>query len=536
LPNWVAYQVDLHGKNFVGGELSAESARTFRAVNPSNGQDLGPVFHEATEREIDRAAVAAANCRPVLRALTAECKATFLEGIAEEILNLGNALIDRASAETGLPAQRLTGERARNLNQLRMFAELVREGSWIEATIDLALPDRQPIPRPDLRRMLIPLGTVAVFGASNFPLAFSVAGGDTASALAAGNPVIFKAHPAHPGTCELVATAIQAAIERVDLPRGVFSMVHGATHKVGLALARQSLVSAIGFTGSLQGGRALFDVAASRPDPIPVYAEMGSTNPVFILPGVLRENVAKIAEGLKQSVNLGVGQFCTCPGLVFGLASDELQDFRRRLTGQFQQAAPATMLNAGIRKQYTERVETLSRITGVTVAKSNAEPDVARTEAAAVIMAADIATFREHPQLADEVFGPATLIVECTSEDELFEAAHNLVGHLTATIHGTAEDFTRYQMLIAVLEDKVGRLVFNGYPTGVEVCPSMQHGGPYPATTDARSTSVGTYAIKRFARPICYQSAPNESLPEELQDGNPKKIWRLVDGNWTKGS
>lgn len=527
--------MSLHGQNFIGYGLSAGGNAAFAAVDPSSGKKLEPLFHEASPAEIDRALKLADRACEPLRGLPAEEIARFLDRIAGEIQDLGEALIERAARETGLPAARLMSECARTTNQLRLFAELVREGSWIEARIDRALPDRQPLPKPDLRRLLIPIGPVIVFGASNFPLAFSVAGGDTASALAARNPVVVKAHPAHPGTSEMVAAAIVKAAEACGMPEGVFSMLHGAGPEVSLGLVRHPLAQAVGFTGSLVAGRALFDAAAARPRPIPVHAEMGSINPVFLLPGALRERGEKIAAGFHQSVILGVGQFCTNPGVAFGVEGDSLERFLEQAAELFRQTPPATMLHAGICQSYRSGLERVRSTGAVEVLGQSARaPEAAKTEAAAVVFAAAAADFLKHPGLHEEVFGPSTVVVRCRSLVELEEAARRLDGQLTATLHGTEADLAQARTLIQILERKAGRLIVNGFPTGVEVCPSTHHGGPYPATTDPRSTSVGTAAIQRFARPVCYQNFPQTALPPELQDGNPRGIWRLVDGKWTR--
>src|SRR5262245_15028533 len=340
--------MELHGGNLIGATVSKTGAKTFRGSDPAVGSELEPAFHDATEEEVDRALTAAAAALPIYRRQSPEAIARFLEAIASELEAQGDALIARAKAETALPEARLVGERGRTCSQLRLFAELVREGSWVDARIDRALPDRKPLPRPDLRRMLVPMGPIAVFGASNFPLAFSVCGGDTASALAAGNPVVVKGHPAHPGTSEMAAGAVMKAAQACAMPDGVFSMVHGTSPVVGLALVRHRETRAVAFTGSLQGGRALFDAAAARPIPIPVFAEMGSVNPVFILPGALAARMADIATGYVQSVTLGVGQFCTNPGLAVGLASPQLEAFVVETSQRIAQAPVGTMLHAGI--------------------------------------------------------------------------------------------------------------------------------------------------------------------------------------------
>lgn len=527
--------MDLHGKNIIAGEASSEGSDRFRATDPSSGREIGPHVHEATDGEIDRAMQAAESAFEAYRKLPPERVAAFLEAVADEILNQGEELLACANAESGLPLPRLTGERSRTTNTLKLFAGVIREGSWVEARIDHALPDRKPLPKPDLRRMLVPIGPVAVFGASNFPLAFSVAGGDTASALAAGNPVVVKAHPAHPGTSERVARAVHAAAASTKIPPGILSLVHGRGERTGLSLVRHPLAQAVGFTGSLKGGRALFDAAAARPRPIPVFAEMGSVNPVFILPDAMKTRVAEIAQGFVGSLTLGVGQFCTNPGIVVGLKGAPLDDFTGRVGRLVWESAPGTMLHAGIRARYEAGTASMGATEGVRcVARSSKPPDPAKTEVAPAFFATGAEAFLARPALQEEVFGPSGLLVACGSGEDLLRVAKAMEGQLTATIHATPKDLEEFKALVGVLVTKVGRLVCNGYPTGVEVCPSMQHGGPYPAATDARSTSVGTAAISRFARPVCYQEFPRELLPPELQDSNPRKIGRLVDGAWTR--
>ncbi|HQR32430.1 MAG TPA: aldehyde dehydrogenase (NADP(+)) [Blastocatellia bacterium] len=528
--------MELNGKNIIAGKAVDADGEKFPAYAPAEGNYIEPQFEEASADHVNRALVAAEEAFHSYRKLPAENRAAFLDAIADEILAIGDALIERANIETALPKERLTGERGRTMNQLKMFATLIREGSWVEARIDLAQPDRQPLPKPDIRRMLVPIGPVTVFGASNFPLAFSVAGGDTASALAAGCPVVVKAHPAHPGTSELVARAIAAAAEKTGMPAGVFSMLHDRGHEVGTALVKHPLTKAVGFTGSLRGGRALFDAAASRPDPIPVYAEMGSTNPVFVLPGALRERGDALAEGMKTSVTMGVGQFCTNPGLTIGLEGDEFGKFTNKLGGLISEAPSGTMLYPGILTAYDQGVKQLGELDGVTKVQSNHTAELSRTEARAAMFCTSATNFLQHKVLSEEVFGPSTVVVKCDSNAELETVARNLEGHLTATIHGTEADLAEFAWLVSILENKVGRLIFNGFPTGVEVCASMHHGGPYPATTDSRTTSVGTAAISRFARPVSYQNFPQSALPVELQNENPRGIWRLVDNQFTKES
>lgn len=525
----------LHGQSLIGGQPIEKRGRSFHAVSPLDNQPLEPAFHECALGDVDRALELADKAFDTYSQTTAEDRAAFLERIADEITALGDGLLERAHLETGLPLDRLTGERGRTTGQLRLFASVLREGSWVDARIDTALPERQPIPRPDLRRMLRPLGPIVVFGSSNFPLAFSVAGGDAASALAAGNPVIIKAHRAHPGTSELVAGAVNRAVAASGLPPGVFSMLHGSGVEIGTALVRHPLTRAAGFTGSRVAGRALFDAASARPDPIPVFAEMSSLNPIFILPGALRERSIQIADGLKTSVTAGVGQFCTKPGLVFGLGGPSLQSFASALAERIAATPPATMLHSGIHRAFSEGVEAMSRIPGVTaLAQSSESADSARTQAEAFVFTTDTEGFLENAALHEEVFGPFSLIIDAPEMADLILAARCLEGQLTATIHGTTEDMAEAGELISVLERKAGRLIFNGFPTGVEVCPSMNHGGPYPATTDARFTSVGTAAILRWVRPVCYQNFPAAALPSGLRDDNPGRIMRLINNTLSR--
>ena len=519
----------LSGKNIIGNSLSAEGSIVFRAENPAAEKSLEPGFHEASEKEIWLAIEKASSAFDSFRRKEGSERAAFLEAIAEEITGLGDDLITRCMEETGLPEARLKGERGRTVNQLKIFAAYLREGSWVEARVDKADPSRTP-PKPDIRSMQKALGPVGVFGASNFPLAFSVAGGDTTSALAAGCPVVFKAHPAHPGTCEMVGMAIVEAAKKTDMPEGTFSMVHGKSTAVGLAIVRHPLIKAIGFTGSYRGGKALFDVANSRPVPIPVYAEMGSTNPVFILPEALRERRENIAKDLAASVTLGVGQFCTNPGLVF-YQQDGAQSFVDAVAESLQQITPGVMLTSSIQEAYYTGVKKLSGTGGVKTVFKGDVPDTG-SYAAAYLFQTSAETFLNDHNLEEEVFGPSTLAVPVDDKSQLLRIASQLGGHLTATIQATERDLEEYAELISILEQKVGRIIINGYPTGVEVTHAMVHGGPYPATTDSRSTSVGTDAIKRFARPVCFQNFPKHLLPSELRDDNPLGILRMVNGKW----
>lgn len=519
----------LTGKNIIGNTFSGEGKKLFHAINPSDGSQLETDFHEATTSEVNTAVEKADNAFKEYRNKSGKERALFLETIAEEIMALGEGLITRCMSETGLPEARLTGERGRTVNQLKLFAQVIREGSWVDARVDTADPERKPLPKPDIRSMLKGLGPVGVFGASNFPLAFSVAGGDTASALAAGCTVVVKGHPAHPGTSELVGSAILNAVKKCGMPEGTFSMVHGQSVDVGIALVRHPLIKAIGFTGSFRGGKALFDEANKRPVPIPVYAEMGSTNPVFILPEALKKKKEAIAQDLSASVTLGVGQFCTNPGLVFTQNTEEEKEFLDVISEKMKQLSAGVMLTPGIRNAYQQGVETLSARKGVEVLAKGKEGSAA-CHGTPYLLHSSVEYFLDDHTLEEEVFGPSTLIVTAKDKKALLAAAEKLQGHLTATLHGTEEDLKNHSDLIAILEQKVGRIIINGYPTGVEVCHAMVHGGPYPATTDSRSTSVGTAAILRFARPVSYQNFPASLLPDELKDQNPLNIWRLVNG------
>jgi alpha-ketoglutaric semialdehyde dehydrogenase len=528
----------LHGGNILGDSVSKSGTKTFQAFDPSSGEALAPSFYEAAESEASRAMEMAEEASPAFRAQTPEAIANFLDAIATGLERLGDELIARAHSETALPLPRLVSERGRTTAQLRMFAFLVREGSWVDARIDRSVPKRTPAPKPDLRRMLVPLGPIVVFGASNFPLAFSVCGGDTASALAGGNPVVVKAHPAHPGTSELAARAVQEAARACGMPPGVFSMVHGQVPAVSLALVRHPAARAVGFTGSLQAGRALFDAAASRPVPIPVFAEMGSLNPVFVLPDAMRKRGGEIAQSLGKSVTLGVGQFCTKPGLVFGLRDANLDSFLSSLFNTVDSTPTAMMLHAGIAERYRTGVDRRLRDPKLQLGTKTTQLDGKQpaAHASSAVFTTDAASFLANDDLHQEVFGPATLLVACQSPEDFLEVARSLEGQLTVTIHATGDDLREHASLLDILREKAGRLVFGGVPTGVEVAPAMHHGGPYPATTDPRFTSVGTAAILRFVRPVCYQDCPPELLPPELKDENPRGIWRLVDGKWTQAA
>jgi 2,5-dioxopentanoate dehydrogenase len=447
-------------------------------------------------------------------------RATFLRRIAEQIEMLGDGLIQVCHEESKLTVDRLRGERVRTINQLVMFADLIEEGSWVDARIDTAQPDRKPIPKPDLRRMLIPLGPVAVFSASNFPLAFSVAGGDTASAFAAGCPVVVKAHPAHPRTSVLVGEAISRAVTDTGMPQPIFYLITDPSIEAGTNLVTHPVIRAVGFTGSTQAGRNLFNLATARPDPIPVFAEMSSLNPVLIMPGALRERRAEIVKGLSGSVTLGVGQFCTKPGVVLGLRGSDFEEFTSALGEALAKVDAAPMLYPGIEERLKKSLQ-------------KTQPYV-RVSQAAHLLVANAKEFRENHLLQEEIFGPATLLVECENEADVLKTIDSLPGQLTATVHLTPDEEESSRAFLEAFTEKAGRVLLNGYPTGVEVCPSMQHGGPYPATTDSRFTSVGTAAILRFARPVCFQNFAEKLLPGELQNVNKLGIWRQINGQFTK--
>ena len=524
----------LSGQSIIGFHAGATTKEVFHATNPRTGERLEPGFFSATAEEVNQAVLLANQAFAAYSRTSGREKATFLRAIAANIEGISAELIDRAEQETALPKARLQGETARTCGQLRLFAQVAEEGSWVMARIDRANAERKPAPKPDLRSMLRPLGPVVVFGASNFPLAFSVAGGDTASALAAGNPVIVKAHSAHPGTSELVGQAVQEAVRQCNLPEGVFSLLFGRGAQIGVALMKHPLVKAGGFTGSRSAGRQLMDTAASRPEPIPFYAEMSSTNPVFILPGALRERADAIAAGLHASFTLGAGQFCTKPGMVFLPEGAGAPGFVDKLQQSVNDSAPFYLLTGGIRSAYEASIADRKARHGVKLVAEKSTASNGQLGVGAALFSTDGQTFLKDPELAGEIFGPATLLVRHANRDEMLEAARDLEGHLTATIHGTEQDLREFSDLVAILENKVGRLVINGFPTGVEVSHAMVHGGPYPSTSDGRSTSVGSQAIFRFSRPICYQDFPDTALPEELKNENPLRIWRMVDGEMTR--
>jgi alpha-ketoglutaric semialdehyde dehydrogenase len=517
------------GEMLIGATALRGSQDEIRAVNPATGTPLDPPYGGGSAAEVDRACGLAWAAFDSYRALPLEMRAKFLEEAAQAIMDLGDELIERTVAESGLARGRIEGERGRTVGQLRLFAEAVREGNWQEARIDHAMPERKPLPRSDLRLRHIPLGPVAVFGASNFPLAFSVAGGDTASALAAGCPVVVKAHSAHPGTSELVGRAVQSAVKRCGLPEGVFSVLFGSGSKVGTKLVEDPRIKAVGFTGSRAGGTALMRVAAARREPIPVYAEMSSVNPVFLMPKALAARAEQIGAGFVGSLTLGAGQFCTNPGLVFGVDGPDLERFLAATKGALSTVPAATMLTRGICQAYQTGVARLAGHEAVgTVAEG--KPASGPTQGQAALFITDATEFAQHVDLEEEVFGAASLVIRCPDVATMRALAEKLEGQLTATVHMDDGDLADARTLLPTLERRVGRIVVNGYPTGVEVCHAMVHGGPYPSTSDGRSTSVGTLAIRRFLRPVCYQDFPTPLLPEALRDENPEKLWRRLDG------
>ncbi len=523
----------IQGLALIGGLAVRGAGKPFQAFDPGKNEALGPDFNAVDAAQVSEACALAGASFDAYRATTDQERADFLEQIAAQILALGDDLIVRAMAETGLPRARLEGERGRTMNQLKLFAELLREGSWQDARIDTALPQRTP-PRPDLRLRFVGVGPVAVFGASNFPLAFSVAGGDTAAALAAGCPVVVKAHSAHPGTSELVGRAVVEALKLSNLPAGVFALLTGSGHGIGDTLVRHPAIQAVGFTGSRSGGIALMAAAAARPQPIPVYAEMSSINPVVLLPAALAKRGADIATGFAASLVMGVGQFCTNPGLVLGMAGADFDRFAAAAAEALKPVPAATMLTPGIAGAYQRGEDQLAGQPAVdtllrgTSSGCQGAPSLFKTTGAA---------FLANHAMQSEIFGPASLLIACTDLAELLAVIEGLEGQLTATLQlqdDDESDISAARTLLPALERKVGRILANGYPTGVEVSTAMVHGGPFPATSDGRSSSVGTAAIQRFLRPVCYQNLPRALLPAVLREPNERGVWRRRDGALTR--
>ena len=518
----------IDGSMLVGAETRQAKAR-FTGVNPATGERMPPDFSSAGTDAVADACALAAAAFPALSATSPDDRAALLEGVAEAILAIGDELIDRAVAESGLPRARLEGERGRTVGQLRLFAGVVRQGDWLDATIDPALPDRQPLPRPDLRRVNMSIGPVAVFGASNFPLAFSVAGGDTASALAAGCPVVVKGHPAHPGTGELVARAIRDAVAASGLPAGIFSYLPGETNELGGAIVADPRIKAVGFTGSRGGGLALMRIAAGREEPIPVYAEMSSINPVILFPAALAARGAAMGAAFVQSLTMGAGQFCTNPGLLLAVDSPELDAFVAAAAAALTDSQPATMLSPGIHASFEQGVDALAGHDAVTtVARGRVGEGV--NQAVGALFQTDAAAFLADRALGHEVFGSSGIVVRCRDMDEIARVVASLEGQLTATFQMDAADEDAARALVPIVAARVGRILANGWPTGVEVSHAMVHGGPFPATSDGRSTSVGSAAIYRFLRPVCFQNLPDALLPDAIAEANRWNVARRIDG------
>ncbi len=521
------------GKNHIGNKQSSKGNKTYKTFNPLLNLENNSVFTEATSEEIEEAVDLASEAFKTYRNSSGKKKAKFLNAIADEILALGDELITIYCSESGLPEGRAQGERGRTIGQLKSFANLLEEGSWVEASIDTAQPNRQPLPKSEIRKMLIPVGPIAVFGASNFPLAFSTAGGDTASALAAGCPVIVKSHPMHAGTGELVASAIIKAAQKTGMPNGVFSNLNSSGIEVGERLVKHPKVKAVGFTGSYKGGKALFDLAAKRDEPIPVFAEMGSVNPVVFLPEILKVKGESLAKTYAGSITLGTGQFCTNPGLLLGIKSEALSNFIENLSDEILKIEPSSMLHPNIYETFNRNKQKAISQNGITLSAeytTDTKPNFAKQAVATV----DGKTFLKTPTLHQEVFGPYSIVVQCEDEVQLETIISNLEGQLTGTIMAGENEISSYPNIVSALQNRVGRIIFNGVPTGVEVCASMTHGGPFPASTDSRFTSVGTDAIKRWVRPFSFQDWPNELLPDELKNENPLKIFRSIDNKLTQ--
>lgn len=525
----------INGKNVIACSYVDIDGQMFRALDPSNGQYLDDTFVVADAQAVNEALTQATDAFKIYRNIGAKRKAFFLRSIADEITLLGEVLINRAVAESGLPVGRITGEMGRTTGQLRMFADLVEEGSWVDAVIDEAQPARLPLPKPDIRKMLVPIGPVVVFGASNFPLAFSVAGGDTASALASGCPVIVKVHPAHPGTSALVGAAIIKAAESAGIPKGVFSLLYDQGYAVGTALVKHELAKAVAFTGSYKGGMALLKLAQERESVIPVFTEMGSVNPVILLPDMLNTDPAGLAAKLAGSITLGAGQFCTNPGLILGIRSEGLDRFITELGRALECAPPATMLTPGIWQNYQTLSEEVLSEDGVElIARSNVTDTTKVNGSVAAVAKVSASQLIKNNKLREEIFGPWSLIVVADDVVQLEQAIRSLEGQLTVTVMAERAELSQYVDLLDKLTAITGRIILNGVPTGVEVCAAMQHGGPFPATSDGRFTSVGTGAVYRFVRPVAWQDWEDSMLPPELQAANPMHIWRQVNNKWTK--
>lgn len=517
----------LTGSMLIGGTAREGTNGAVYGVDAATGARLEPRFGGASHADLEEACAFAAEAFPIFSSIAPSDRAMLLEAIGQEIVNLGDALIERAMQESGLTRPRLEGERGRTCGQLRMFAEVLRTGSYLDVRIDTAQPNAQP-PRPDLRLMKTAIGPVAIFGASNFPLAFSVAGGDTASALAAGCPVVVKSHPAHPGTSELVGRAVQAAVAACGMPAGIFSLIMDSGHEIAAALVSDPRISAVGFTGSRRGGLALVDIAGQRKVPIPVYAEMSSINPVVLLPGALKNDPDEIARRFTASLTMGAGQFCTNPGLVLAISGDGLEAFLAATADALEDLPAQTMLTPAIAAAFENGTGRLANHKRVLARAWGLHGHERAGRAALFVTDAD--AFLLHPELQEEVFGAASLVVVCPDMEALLKVLNALEGQLTAAIHLTDEDLDHARRILPALEKKAGRLLVNDFGTGVAVSHAMVHGGPFPATSDVRATSVGSLAIDRFLRPVCYQDVPDALLPLPLQRANPLGIPRLVNG------
>lgn len=521
------------GHNRIGYAPSAASGKSFKALDITTQSELPEDFYIATPEEIELTMVKAKKAFHVYKSFAGIRKAEFLEAIAIEMQNKGREIVQRAYQETALPEGRIMSEYNRTVLQLRMFASLIKEGSWVEASIDTAIPDRAPVPKPDLRRMLIPVGPVIVFTPSNFPLAYSTAGGDTASALAAGNPVIVKAHPSHPGTNALVADAVINAAQRTGMPDGVFSTLYSTSFEMGLELVKHPNTKSVAFTGSFTGGMALHKASLEREEPIPVFAEMGSVNPIVLLPQKIKSDPLSIAKLIAGSVTLNAGQFCTNPGLIAAIENDGLDTFLNLLAGEINKVSLQPMLNRAIWENYHQKRLGILEQQGISlIGGSTIKLSAPYCLPGLALVNYDV--FAGNNYLQEEIFGPFSIFVKCKNMDQLEEFVTSTKGQLTVSVFGTDRELSDAKNLINIMKEKAGRFIINGVPTGVEVCPSMQHGGPFPASTDSRFTSVGTDAIKRFVRPIAFQNAVQEILPDELKDGNPLRIWRKVNNEFTK--
>lgn len=523
----------ISGNIFIDGNWVIGQGGKFQASNPLTNEQSNEIFSHANSEQLNIAVNSAAQAFAVYSQYSDSDKAIFLRTIAQQLEGCRQQIVERATWETALPEMRINGELGRTIGQLGMFAKLLDKGDWKRAVIDVAQPERQPLAKPDLRLTQVPLGPVAVFSASNFPLAFSVAGGDTASALAAGCPVIVKTHSAHPGTSELVAKAIVLAIDMCGLPKGVFAMIHGSGHTIGAELVKHPHIKAVGFTGSIAGGRALFDIAVSRPEPIPFFGELGSTNPVFLLPQSLERNAEHIAQSFLSSMMMGVGQFCTSPGILIAIKGAALDSLLINLAQRTPELAAETMLTAGINTSFNKICAEREANAILTTIAKGIKADGAANQARVALFSVEASDYLNHLSLEEEVFGPSALVIACNDQTQLLEIANSMRGHLTAAVFATEQDQQLAKQLLPILQKRVGRILFDSYGTGVELSSAMSHGGPYPSSSAGQTTSVGTRAIERFIRPLCYQNTPDALLPEELKNSNPRGIMRLVNDVWS---